>query len=505
MSLDASPNPPRRPAAGDNRDHLQTRSSGPSMTRRLIMSRTQWSISAIVLLVVCFFCLGLLASQARYAPVAHAGGARSRPAGVLLSSTGPGAGGQGTPTPTATATGTPCAPPAVFMGSLDDTDPTFARPFGFDQGGVCQEGPIRHYDAYELQTGPGLVTASLCYGATYDSYLILYQAPGGARIDPFVPNGCENAVTADDDYCGLQSLVSATLSGGYYYIVVSQVLSSTGLYTLTVSSPGMCPLPTVTSTAMPTATGTDTPTPAATQTSAALPTSTRSPSATRTSGPTGTPAATATPCGATFSDVNPGDYFYGPVLYLACHAVISGYADGAFRPYNETTRAQMIKIVVNAFGVPSHQPSNGKTFADVPPTHPFFSYIEAAANGDIINGYACGGPGERCDDQNRPYFRPYANVTRGQLSKIDAIAAGWPQVNPPLQTFADVAPDTAFYTFVETAYCHGVVSGYTCGGPGEPCDSQNRPYFRQFNDATRGQIAKIVYGSILSGAACATP
>ena len=64
-------------------------------------------------------------------------------------------------------------------------------------------------------------------------------------------------------------------------------------------------------------------------------------------------------------------------------------------------------------------------------------------------------------------------------------------------------PNTAFYTFVETAYCQGVISGYTCGGPGEPCDSQARPYFRQFNNATRGQIAKIVYGALTAPSGCA--
>ena len=385
------------------------------------MGRNQWTISAIVLLAGCGICLGLLASQASYARVAPAHGAGSRAVGVLLSSTGPGAGAQGTPTPTVTATGTPCAPAVVFKGSLDDTDPTFNRPFGFDQGGVCQEGPIRHYDAYEMQGAPGFVTASLCYGADYDSYLILYQAPGGARIDPFVPNGCENAVTADDDYCGLQSLVSATLSGGYYYIVVSQVLSNTGSYTLTVSGPGMCPLPTVTSTALPTATGTETPTGVATQ--AATATNTAPPGATRTSAPpsatrtatppraTASPRASETPCGVTFSDVRPVDYFYAPVQYLACHGVISGYADGTFRPYANTTRGQMVKIVVGAFNTPHHQPANGKTFADVPPAHPFFGFVEAAAHADIVSGYACGGPGERCDDQNRPYFRPSATVS----------------------------------------------------------------------------------------------
>ena len=164
--------------------------------------------------------------------------------------------------------------------------------------------------------------------------------------------------------------------------------------------------------------------------------------------------------------MRPGDYFYAPVQYLACHGVISGYADGTFRPYANTTRGQMVKIVVGAFSTPYHQPSNGKTFADVPPANPFFVFVEAAAHANVVSGYACGGPGERCDDQNRPYFRPSANVTRGQLSKIVVTAAGWALIDPAIQSFQDVLPSTAFYTFVETAYCHDVISGYGCGGPG---------------------------------------
>ena len=35
-----------------------------------------------------------------------------------------------------------------------------------------------------------------------------------------------------------------------------------------------------------------------------------------------------------------------------------------------------------------------------------------------------------------------------------------------------------------------------------PATASNRPYFRQFNNATRGQIAKIVYLSIMSPASC---
>ena len=204
--------------------------------------------------------------------------------------------------------------------------------------------------------------------------------------------------------------------------------------------------------------------------------------------------------------MHPTDYFYGPVQYLACHGVISGYGDGTFRPYATTTRSQMVKIVVLGFGIPQTTPAGGAyTFHDVAPDFPFFAVIETAAAHNIVSGYTCGGPNEPCDDQHRPYFHPYADVTRGQLAKITVVAATWPIVNPASPSFADVTPGSAFYTYVETAACRGIISGYTCGGPGEPCDNQHRPYYRQGNNATRGQIAKIVYGAIISTGGCAAP
>ena len=220
--------------------------------------------------------------------------------------------------------------------------------------------------------------------------------------------------------------------------------------------------------------------------------------------PSPTPGPSPTACGLSFSDVHSTDYFYTPVLYLACNGIISGYADGTFRPYANTTRAQQVKIVVLGYGKPIATPTAGAyTFHDVPVGAPFFDVIETAAADSIVSGYACGGVGEPCDSQSRPYFRPNANVTRGQLSKIDVVAAGWALQNPASATYADVGTASPFYTFVETASCHGVISGYACGGPGEPCDGQHRPYFRPGNNATRGQIAKIVYLSLTAGGACA--
>ncbi len=204
--------------------------------------------------------------------------------------------------------------------------------------------------------------------------------------------------------------------------------------------------------------------------------------------------------------MHPPDYFYVPVNYLACRGAISGYADGTFRPYNSTTRGQMVKISVLGMGIPVVTPAPpAYTFTDVPPGAPFFDVIETAAAAQIISGYDCGGPGEPCDAQNRPYFRPNALVGRGQMLKILVIARGWPLQDPPSGHFTDVPPGSVYYTYVETAYCYGIISGYTCGGPGEPCDPANNPYLRPFTPSTRGQIAKVVYLAIQNTATCPAP
>ena len=292
-------------------------------------------------------------------------------------------------------------------------------------------------------------------------------------------------------------------SGGPFATEGQFTTAPAGASPTSTASPTRTVTATNTATALPfspTSTGTAIPTTPATTTATAVntavvPTATSSPPRpSATASVTAQPTATATQCAASFTDVHPTDYFYTPVLYLACRGVISGYADGTFRPYTLATRAQTVKIVVLGFGIQVNTPPGGAyTFSDVPPAYPFYSMVETAAARGIISGYRCGGPGERCDAESRPYFRPSANVTRGQLTKICALAAGWSLLDPPVGTFADVAPGSPFYLFVEAAASRSVISGYRCGGPGEACDPQSRPYFRTNNNASRGQIAKIVY------------
>jgi hypothetical protein len=265
------------------------------------------------------------------------------------------------------------------------------------------------------------------------------------------------------------------------------------------------PTPTVTGTP-PTATRTGTPTPPG------PPPATDTPSATVTgTPPTATP--TATVCPLSFNDVPVGSTFYPWIRCLACRGIVGGYPCGGpgepcpgayYRPNNNVTRGQTSKIVAEAAGFSDPVPSTQQTFQDVAPGSTFHVYVERIAGRGIISGYPCGGPFEPCvAPDNRPYFRPNNNVTRGQIAKITSGAAQYSET-PTGQTFEDVAPGSTFYLYIERIASRGIISGYPCGGPFEPCIAPgNRPYFRPNNNATRGQMSKIAASAFYPN--CQTP
>jgi hypothetical protein len=203
------------------------------------------------------------------------------------------------------------------------------------------------------------------------------------------------------------------------------------------------------------------------------------------------------PCTIQFTDVAPGSTFYDYVMCMACQDIISGYTSGCetgnpcFRPNNNVTRGQLSKIVANAAGFV--EPVGAQQYQDVAPGSTFYDFVWRLSNRGHVGGYPCGGPNEPCvPPGNLPYFRPNANASRGQISKIVSEAAGLSGA-PGAQLFEDVGPGTTFYDFVQRLANLGAVGGYPCGGLNEPCvPPGNRPYFRPQNNATRGQTSKIV-------------
>jgi hypothetical protein len=195
------------------------------------------------------------------------------------------------------------------------------------------------------------------------------------------------------------------------------------------------------------------------------------------------PAATATPvnCPLPFTDVDQFNPFYQYIQCLYCRGIISGYADNTFRWTADVTRGQVSKIIANSAGF--NDTVTGQTFTDVGPGNPFYVYIERLYRHGDISGYDTAA---NCPS-GVPCFRWELPVTRGQMAKIDANAAGYTET-PTGQTFRDVPPSQTFYQFIERLSLHGVISGYTCGGPGEPCPGL---YYRPNANITRGQVSKV--------------
>ena len=251
------------------------------------------------------------------------------------------------------------------------------------------------------------------------------------------------------------------------------------------TTPTSTPVP-PTNTSVP---ATDTPVP---------PTDTAVPPTNTPGGPTETPAPV---CTISFEDVPVGSTFYPFIQCLACQGIINGYPCGGpgepcnptndpyFRPGNNVTRGQFAKIASNSAGF--NEPPGAQQYEDVAVGSTFFDFVWRLSDRGYINGYPCGGPGEPCGSGNLPYFRPNANVTRGQLSKIDANAAGFNET-PGAQQYEDVLPGSTFYDFIWRLSDRGIINGYPCGGNGEPCGPNNLPYFRPSANATRGQASKIV-------------
>jgi hypothetical protein len=250
--------------------------------------------------------------------------------------------------------------------------------------------------------------------------------------------------------------------------------TATGTPTITSTSTNTpTEMPANTSTSTPTRTSTATPTLSPSSTTTVQVTATSSPSATAMSTSTGTATASAsatatgTSTSPTFTQT-PASTSTVPPTYTATATTtrVSTTATATTGTSTATPTACAIQ------------------FRDVWPGSTFYPYVRCLVCRGIVSGYPDG------------TFRPNANVTRGQIAKIVSNAAGF---HDPVsgQLFQDVPPGSTFYDYVQRLATRGLVSGYQCGGPSEPCvPPANLPYFRTNNSATRGQIAKIVSNAV---------
>lgn len=120
-----------------------------------------------------------------------------------------------------------------------------------------------------------------------------------------------------------------------------------------------------------------------------------------------------------FSDISKEDGYYGAIASLANRGIINGYHDGTFQPNHTVTRAEVAKMMTNAFEL---EPSKNTElpFLDVNENHWAAAYIASLYENELIKGVT--------EDQ----FGPSQNLTVAQAVVIvsRAMQKGEPSTIP---------------------------------------------------------------------------
>ena len=109
--------------------------------------------------------------------------------------------------------------------------------------------------------------------------------------------------------------------------------------------------------------------------------------------------------GISFSDVNPGDWFYDNVMDAAQNGYVSGMGDGTFNPTGATTRAQFAAMIANAMGY-DEDPNVESMFPDVADNYWGKAAINYCVQNGILTGYEDG------------TFQPEKAITRQEAAAI---------------------------------------------------------------------------------------
>jgi hypothetical protein len=153
------------------------------------------------------------------------------------------------------------------------------------------------------------------------------------------------------------------------------------------------------------------------------------------------------------------------VTALADSGVLSGRPDGSFDPQGQLNRAEVAKVATLAAGL-TEDTTGAPHFNDVAASDWFYSYVETLYNNGVVGGIN----GGALDSNGLATYNPGGTLNRAEGSKIlvDAFDLETSYSGTP-PNFPDVASSAWFYDYVETAYAHGIVNGYSSGdfGPGD--------------------------------------
>lgn len=148
-----------------------------------------------------------------------------------------------------------------------------------------------------------------------------------------------------------------------------------------------------------------------------------------------------------FSDVAANHPYKTEIQYLVGKGLISGYADGTFKPGTNLTRAHAAVLIARALKLNTSNVTD-PGFVDVSPTHPYYREIAAIQNAGIMDG-------------SGQQFNPNNELTRVQMAKI--LVGAYKLQGTSTKTFSDVPATHWGYEYVNKLAASGITSGYPDG------------------------------------------
>ena len=170
-----------------------------------------------------------------------------------------------------------------------------------------------------------------------------------------------------------------------------------------------------------------------------------------------------------FSDVNGWEKEY--VYYLAERKILNGKADGLFKPADNITRAEFVKILAAVSGQDVSK-STGTSFSDVNTASWYAPYVEWAYKNGIVKG-------------SNGNFKPSANITRQDMAvMIENFSKYMSKTVPSMEAGKTFADDSRIASYAKDAVASlqkaGIISGDVNGK------------FLPQSSATRAQAAKMI-------------
>lgn len=180
-----------------------------------------------------------------------------------------------------------------------------------------------------------------------------------------------------------------------------------------------------------------------------------------------------------FTDVNPPDFDFDFANTLYTAGITAGCSTQALEycPNDLITRGQMaVFLVTSVLGTSDFTYTAAPYFTDVPPTDPFFKFIQKLRDLNITNGCSAT---EYC---------PNDPVTRAQMAAfiIRARYGTTPYTYPSTPYFTDVPTDSMFFPFIQKMAQTGITAG--CA-PNLYCPG---------NTLNRGQMAVFIVTGLLN-------